>query len=224
MGRDTALRMVHGRRLVRLVSAALAIGALLLLAPFASALAPGTITTIAGSSVPGPVSATSLGLEPWGLVADPATGGFYVADIMNSVVRKVLPNGTVVLVAGDGGRGYSGDGAAATSAELNQPTGLALDAQGDLLIADSGSNVVRMVAGASGTAFGQPVTAGSIYTVAGNGTNGFGGDGGPATAAQLGVPKGVAADGSGNLIIADTNNNRIRVVAATSGVFYGQAM
>ena len=80
------------------------------------------------------------------------------------------------------------------------------------------------MAASTGTFYGQAMTAGDIYTVAGNGTPGFSGDGGPATKAELNSPRGVAADAAGNLVIADTSNHRIRVVAASTGTFYGQAM
>ena len=80
-----------------------------------------------------------------------------------------------------------------------------------------------MAAASSGTFYGKAMTAGDIYTIAGNGTAGFSGDGGPATSAELNSPQGVAADAAGNLLIAD-GSNRIRVVAASSGTFYGQAM
>ena len=81
-----------------------------------------------------------------------------------------------------------------------------------------------MVAEGTGTFYGQSMTAGDIYIVAGNGTPGLSGDGGPATSAQLSNPGQVAADGSGNLVVADVGNNRIRVVAGTTGTFYGQSM
>ena len=99
-----------------------------------------------------------------------------------------------------------------------------MDGAGNLLIADTGNNRVRVVAASTGTFYGQAMTAGDIYTVAGDGTGGFSGDGGPATSAELDYPAGVAVDGAGNLVIADTGNNRVRVVAASTGTFYGQAM
>jgi hypothetical protein len=99
-----------------------------------------------------------------------------------------------------------------------------VDAAGNVLIADFGNDRVRLVAVKSGTFYGQAMTAGDIYTVAGDGTQGFSGDGGPATTAELSVPEGVAVDTAGNLLIADTDNGRVRVVAAKTGTFYGQAM
>jgi hypothetical protein len=101
---------------------------------------------------------------------------------------------------------------------------VAVDAAGNLLIPDFNNDRVRIVAATSGTFYGQPMTAGDIYTVAGDGTFGFSGDGGPATSAELNLPFGVAVDAAGNLLIADGGNTRVRVVAAASGTFYGQPM
>src|SRR4029077_20967019 len=90
--------------------------------------------------------------------------------------------------------------------------------------ADQQNERIRMVAARSGSFYGQAMTAGDVYTVAGNGTLGYSGDGGLATKAALKFPGGVAVDQAGNLVIADTYNSRIRVVAATSGTLYGKAM
>ena len=132
--------------------------------------------------------------------------------------------GDIYTVAGSGTGGQSGDGGPATSAELNFPQGVAVDGSGNLLIADADNNRVRVVAETSGTFYGVAMTAGDIYTVAGIGTGGSSGDGGPATSAELNFPSRVAVDGSGNLVIADTDNNRVHVVAASTGTFYGVAM
>jgi DNA-binding beta-propeller fold protein YncE len=94
---------------------------------------------------------------------------------------------------------------------LNFPWGVAVDAAGNLVIADTSDLRIRFVAATTGTFYGQAMTAGDIYTVAGNGSQGFSGDGGPATAATLLQPGGVAAD-AGNLVVADTFNNRIRMI------------
>jgi DNA-binding beta-propeller fold protein YncE len=90
---------------------------------------------------------------------------------------------------------------------------VAVDRSGNLVIADYSNARVRVVAAATGTFYGQPMTAGDVYTVAGNGTLGFSGDGGPATRAELNSPAGVAVNSAGNLLIADTDNNRVREVA-----------
>jgi len=118
-------------------------------------------------------------------------------------VRKVSTSGTITTVAGNGTFGFSGDGGPATSAGLSFPLGVAVDAAGNLYIADSGNDRVRKVS-----------TSGTITTVAGIGGCGFSGDGGPATNASLSDPSGVAVDTAGNLYIADSANNRVRKVAA----------
>ncbi len=130
----------------------------------------------------------------------------------------------IYTVAGNGTYGFSGDGGPATAAELDTPDQTAVDGAGNLVIADSANDRVRVVAAGTGTFYGQAMTAGDIYTVAGNGTTGFSGEGGPATRAELDSPRGVTVDGAGNLVIADRGNNRVRVVAAGTGTFYGQAM
>src|SRR5689334_18874794 len=104
------------------------------------------------------------------------------------------------------------------------PLGISVDAAGNLLIADEGNSRIRVVAATTGTFYGKAMTAGDIYTVAGDGTGGFAGDGGRATKAELNGPSSVVPDHAGNLVIADTGNGRVRVVAAATGAFYGQAM
>jgi uncharacterized protein (TIGR03437 family) len=167
----------------------------------------GNISTVAGDNNwgytgdGGPAISAQIGF-PWAVAVD-ASGNLYISDIMHDVVRKVSPSGTITTVAGNGSFGYSGDGAAATSAELCLPEGLAVDASGNLYIADTINRRVRMVS-----------TAGIITTVAGNGTPGFSGDGGPATSAELLDPTDVAVDAAGDLFIADEFNSRVREVAA----------
>ena len=108
----------------------------------------------------------------------------------------------ITTVAGNGTYDYGGDNGPATAAELNQPESVAVDASGDLFIADTGNYRIREVNGSTGV----------ITTVAGNGTYGYGDDNGPATAAELKDPSGLAVDAYGDLFIADTYNNRIREV------------
>ena len=181
----------------------------------------------------GPATAAELA-SPNQTAVDGA-GNLVVADSGNNLVRVVAAStgtfygqamtaGDIYTVAGNGTFGFSGDGGAATSAELDGPRGVTVDGDGNLVVADRGNNVVRVVAATSGTFYGQAMTAGDIYTVAGNGTFGFSGDGGPATAAELASPDQTAVDGAGNLVIADGANGRVRVVAAGTGTFYGQAM
>ena len=202
---------------------------------------PGTdrLTTPAGTGVAGPLGdgrpATRASLSSACGVTTDAAGNLLITDSRKRRVRVVahttgtfygqaMTAGDIYTVAGTGTRGFSGDGGPATSAELNRPAGVAADAAGNLLIADTDNQRIRVVAASTGTFYGQPMTAGDIYTVAGTGTRGFSGDGGPATSAELNFPEGVAADGAGNLLIADTSNQRIRVVAGTTGTFYRRAM
>jgi hypothetical protein len=127
-------------------------------------------------------------------------------------------------VAGNGTAGSSGDGGPAVAAKLNAPGAVTADAAGNLVLADTGNNRIRVVAATTGTFYGQAMTAGDIYTVAGTGAAGFAGDGGPATSAEMRDPLGISIGPSGNLLIADTGNNRVRLVAATSGSYFGQAV
>jgi sugar lactone lactonase YvrE len=120
-------------------------------------------------------------------------------------VRKVDPFGKITTVAGTGTKGFSGDGGPATAAQLYTPFGIAVDASGNLFIADTDNARVRKVS-----------PSGTITTVAGVGMNGFGGDGGAATAAQLNGPVAVAVDANGKLFIADYGNARVRQVDPTS--------
>lgn len=133
-------------------------------------------------------------------------GNLFIADQYNNRVRMINTSGVISTIAGNGynrpyNGGYSGDGGPATAAELYWPTGLVFDKGGDLLIADSGNNCIRMIN-----------TSGIISTIAGNGFSGYFGDGGQATAAELMGPEGVALDASGNVYIADTYNYRLREV------------
>jgi sugar lactone lactonase YvrE len=164
--------------------------------------AGGVINTYAGGYVGDGNLATAAALiRPWGIAAD-AAGNVYIADSLNNRIRLLTPSGTISTFAGTGAYGFSGDGGPATAAQFRTPTGLALDASGNLYVADSINNRIRTI-----------TPGGTIRTVAGNGTAGFAGDGGPATSAQLRNPQGVAVDGAGNLYIADNNNNRIRMVS-----------
>ena len=206
---------------------------------YGQAMTAGDIYPVAGKgngvfSVDGG-PATSAQFRPAGGLSADAAGDLAAADPDDQRVLlvaggtgtfygKAMTAGHLYTVAGDGRAGNSGDGGPATSARLNTPEGVALDTEGNLLIGDYANALVRVVARSTGTFYGQPMTAGDIYTIAGNGTSGFSGDGGPATSAELSNPDGVAVDGSGNVLIADLLNNRIRVVAAKTGTFYGQPM
>jgi sugar lactone lactonase YvrE len=191
------------------------------------AASTGLLTTIAGTLnsngfVDG-VTATKAQLNfPQGVAVD-SSGNLYIADTGNNVIRKLTPSTssncpnsitcfTIATIAGTGTAGYSGDGAAATSATLNGPLSLALDSSGNLYIADTGNNVIRKLV----------LSTGVITTVAGNGTQcqipttitaPTCGDGGLATSAQLNTPAGIAVDSSGNLYIADQSDFVIREVS-----------
>ena len=147
-------------------------------------------------------AATNAGIAASGVAVD-ASGNLFVADNSNNRVRKVDVSGVIITVAGNGQSAYSGDGGAATNAGLNFPSAVALDASGNLFIADQNNNRVRKVD-----------TNGVITTVAGNGSSNYSGDGGAATKAGLNLPSGVAVDSSGTLFISDQSNHRVRKVNA----------
>jgi trimeric autotransporter adhesin len=173
----------------------------------------GIITTVAGDGAVGykgdggPATSASLH-NPWGIAVD-ASGNIYIADIDNHRIRLVTRStGIITTVAGDGTFGYKGDGGPATSAGLYYPYGVAVDASGNIYIADTSNNRIRLVTRSTGI----------ITTVAGDGTAGYKGDGGPATSAGLYYPRGIAVDASGNIYIADFNDNRIRLVTRSTGI------
>ena len=139
-------------------------------------------------------------------VAVDAQNNLYITDIYGHRVLKVR-GGVVTVIAGTGTAGYSGDGGPGTSAQLSTPTGIAVDSAGNVYVADQNNHRIRRVS-----------AAGTISTFAGTGTGGFSGDGGMATSAQLGAPRGVAVDGSGNVYIADHNNHRVRRVSAAGTI------
>jgi len=171
----------------------------------------GIVSTVAGNGTAtwsGDGFATGVSLyAPAGLALDTA-GNLYVADYWNGCIRKVA-GGVMTTVAGTGGSlGYSGDGGPATSALLGAVADVTFDSAGNCYIADNTNSCIRKVDAA--TQF--------ISTVAGTGTAGFSGDGGPATSAQLNEPWGVTVDSAGNVYIADYGNNRIRRVDAATGI------
>jgi sugar lactone lactonase YvrE len=166
----------------------------------------GIIQPYAGGGLGDGGAAFDAIVDPRGSDATAATSGLpdlYFADGDNNVVRKVDgETGSMHVIAGTGARGYTGDGGDALNATLGAPMDVAVDAAGNVYIADTSNNVVRKV-----------TANGVISTVAGTGSRGNGGDGGPATRAQLASPNGVAVDNSGRLFIADSENYRVRMVA-----------
>ena len=175
----------------------------------------GIITTVAGNgsfgySGDGGAATNASMSYPSGVAFD-ASRNMYIADLQNNRIRKVDTNGIITTVAGNGynapyNGGYSGDGGAATNAELFYPSGVAVDATGNLFIADFWNSRIRKVD-----------TNGIITTVAGKSASGYSGDGGAATNASLYLPSGVAFDAFGNLYFSDEDNNRIRKVD-TNGI------
>ena len=191
-------------RLAALAACAVALG----LAAPALGVGPaldGTITTVAGTGIPGrtgnggPAVAADIS-HPRGIAIRPE-GGFVFAEPFTASVRAVLPDRTIAAFAGTGAAGDSGDGGQATAADLDLPHGVAFTTRGDLLIADTLNDRVRLVA-----------PDGVISTVAGTGEPGFSGDGGPAALAQIDAPRGIAALPDGGFLIADTGNQRVRRV------------
>jgi len=171
----------------------------------------GIITTVAGTGVPGyngdGIRATEAQLmNPRGIGLD-AAGNLYIADMLNHRVRRVdAATGMITTIAGTGTAGARGDGGLATLAQLNYPSGIAVNGLGLVVIADRENHRVR------------GIVRDNLVTLAGTGTAGFSGDGHAATEAQLDTPWGVSMDAGGNVYIADTGNQRIRRVSALSSL------
>jgi ribosomal protein S11 len=165
----------------------------------------GLVSVFAGGTAPGFGGdgglATNAALDSPRALAVDDLGDVYIADTANNRVRRVDPSGTITTVAGTGVAGFSGDGGAAVAAQLNAPAGLAIGFGRSLYIADSANNRVRLL---------RP--DGTIVTVAGAGDPGYAGDGAPAISALFDTPQGLAFDHDGNLYVADSLNDRVRVV------------
>ena len=195
---------------------------------------PGDIATVAGNGTRcahstdacgdgGPATSAQLNI-PGGLFVD-SSDNIYIADAGDNRIRVVntgassatiagiaIAAGQIATVAGTGVGGYAGDGGPATSAQLGDPNGVFVDSSGNIFIADTGNHLIREVV--QGSAISGSM---DIATVAGNNTNGFSGDGGSATTAQLNSPLDLFGDSNSNLYIADTNNSRIRKLVSTAG-------
>ena len=170
-----------------------------------------TITTVAGSgeqlfSGDG-AAATAAGLDSPNGVAVDAAGNLYIGDTHNQRVRVVSPSGTISTLAGSTNKAYAGDGGPATASSLARPRGLSVDAQGNIYVADSDNNRIRLIA-----------KTGNISTVAGNGSQGFAGDGGPAANATLDTPRAPAVQSPGVFAFSDTNNQLVRAVGSDGAI------
>jgi len=165
----------------------------------------GIISTIAGNGTAGysgdggQATLAEINYASW--ICFDMTGNLYIADSNNERIRKINTTGIISTVAGNGTQGYSGDGGQATAAEMSNPAGIIADASGSLYIPESQSYRIRKIS-----------SAGIINTIAGNGTMGYTGDGGNATAAELSLPAGVTIDAAGNVYVADDLNYRVRVI------------
>jgi hypothetical protein len=189
----------------------------------------GDIVTIAGGSCRDPSDEA-----PSALAVD-AAGDLFIAFGPGGLVEELpaknttafgrsMTTGKLTVVAGTGVPGYSGDGGRATRSALDDPTGVAVDSAGDVLISDTANCRLRLVAATSGTRFGVTLVSGHIYTVAGNGICGSTGDYGPALQAELWDPGALTVDADGNVLVADQGNRTIRELAAHSGTFFGVAI
>ncbi len=197
----------------------------------------GHVSVLAGGSCTG---AHSIG-HPTGVAVD-SRGDVFVAEATAQRVQeiepggvelsggrgrttsRVLPSPQVVTVAGTGTAGFNGDGLAGTASELDQPTGVAVDAAGDLFIADTANCRVRVLPAHEGTVLGRPVSARIMTTVAGTGVCGSAGQGGPISGAQLWNPVAVAVDRSGDLVVADSGDQSVLLASAVGGTFWGTAV
>ena len=183
---------------------------------------PGHTATLAGGSCTGP---GAIG-HPSDVAVD-SHGDVFIAEATAQRVQEVRSGSRgVVTVAGTGSGGFNGNGLAAASSELDQPTGVAVDGAGDLFIADTANCRVRVLPATSTTTlFGQAVTAGHLFTVAGTGVCGSAGQGGPVQSAQLWNPVAVTLDAAGDLLVADSGDQSVLLVpAGAGGSFYGTAV
>lgn len=206
-----------------LLAPALVAGSVLAAVPAAdAATGPGVITTVAGGPGQGP--ARQVWQNPETVAAGP--GGLVDVGDAWGVVRQFPATASYEsVVAGVGPYAPgTGDGGPALRGHLGYVGGLAFDHAGNTVIADLTHGRIQGIAARTGSFYGQAMKAGDIYTIAGTGVKGYNGDGIPARTAELSGPRGVAVDRAGNILVADSYNNRIRVIAATTGTYYGQKM
>jgi hypothetical protein len=187
----------------------------------------GSATGVGGNAGDGRLGTSALLSDPQGLAFD-SHGNLLIGDFGNNQIRELAASsGDISTIAGStaGTGGTTGDGGPATSGMLQRPYGLAVDASGDVYIADKDSERIQEIY-EGGQSWGQSMTTGDIYSVAGNsgGTSGDSGDGGSATAALLYAPQGLAVDAAGDLLIADTGNEQVRMIPVATGTYYGQKM
>ncbi len=174
-------------------------------------VANGAISTVAGNGLEGYSGDGGAALSaqlsyPEGVAVD-AAGNLYITDTLNYRIRMVSPTGNIATIAGNGVAGYSGDGGPASQSQLSYPTGIAVDSVGNVFFADAGASVRKIYVN------------GPIITIAGNGAVGYSGDGGLATSASLNGPTGIAVDTKGNVYVADSANNAVRLLQfATTGM------
>jgi len=226
-----------------LAAGAVAAGGLVVVAgipsPSWARAASQAIVTVAGgggsTALPAGQGGTTLSLgSPVSAATDP-NGNVLIADPGNNVIEAVagktgsfygqaMQAGHIYTVVGDGSPGYSGDAIAQplTQDELSAPNGVAIDPAGDVVITDTGNNAVRFIPASSGTFFGQIMTAGQIFTIAGGGSPGQIADGGQATSAGMNAPDGVAFDPAGDVVVADTNNDVVRLIPRSIHPAFGR--
>ena len=183
-------------------------------------LRPGRVTTVAGATCAG---SRTIG-HPSAVAVD-GHDNLFIAEATAERVQEVRAGSrAAVTVAGTGAAGFNGDGLAAAASELDQPTGVAVDAAGDLFIADTANCRVRVLPAAGTTLFGQAMTAGHLFTVTGTGVCGTAGQGGPLRAAQLWNPVAVTVDGTGDLLVADSGDQSVLLAPERAGSFGGSAV
>jgi hypothetical protein len=170
---------------------------------------------------------TALALDPAGDLFIASGPGERVEELPahgNTSLGEQMTTGRLAAVAGTGAAGDSGDGGGADHSELDDPSGLAVDPSGDLLIADTANCRLRLVAASTGSRFGVAMLKGEIDTVAGTGVCGSNGDGGPALEAELWDPGALAANGDGDILVADQGNRTVRLLTEHAGTYYGVAL